>query len=69
MIVSATLLHPLTEIRLPTLAHTSALATPVVTTVFDATASTAIPAAIHGRTCFRLTLHPARVVESTGNVP
>jgi hypothetical protein len=69
LIVSATLLHPLTETRLPTLAHTSALATPVVTGAFDATASSAIPAAIHGRTCLRFMLRPARVVESIGNVP
>ena len=69
MIVSATLVHPLTEIRLPTLAQTSALATPVATTTFDVTASIAIPTAIHDRTCMRLTRRPAQVGESSGNAP
>ena len=69
MIVSATLLHPLTEIRLPTLAHTSALARLVVTTAFDVTANTAMPAAIQHRRCFGLMRRPAQVVESNDNVP
>jgi len=69
LIVSATLVHPLTEIRLPMPAQTSALATPVVTATFDVTASAAIPAAIHDRTCARFTRRSARVGESNGNVP
>ena len=53
--VSATLVHPLTETRLPTLAQTSALATPEgCTTAYisgiDVTANTAIPTAVQDRT-------------------
>jgi hypothetical protein len=53
--VSATLVHPLTETRLPTLAQTSALATPEgCTTAYisgiDVRANTAIPAAVQDRT-------------------
>jgi hypothetical protein len=49
------LVHPLTETRLPTLAQTSALATPEgCTTAYisgiDVRANAAIPAAIHDRT-------------------
>jgi hypothetical protein len=78
--VSATLVHPLTETRLPTLAQTSALATPEGCTTeyisgIDGTASSAIPTAIQGRThnviavSFAVTGRPARVMESTGNAP
>jgi len=78
--VSATLVHPLTETRLPTLAQTSALATPEGCTTehisgIDAIASIAVPAAIQDRAhrvvavSFRVTLHPAQVMESTDNVP
>jgi hypothetical protein len=53
--VSATLVHPLTETRLPTLAQTSALATLAgCTTAYisgiDVRAKTAIPAAVQDRT-------------------
>jgi len=53
--VSATLVHPLTETRLPTLAQTSALATPegctkVYISGIDVRANTAIPAAVQDRT-------------------
>lgn len=78
--MSATLVHPLTETRLPTLAQTSALATPEGCTTeyisgIDVTASIAIAAAIQGRTHnvsaepFVVTARPARVMESTGNAP
>ena len=53
--VSATLVHPLTETRLPTLAQTSALATPegcmtAYISGIDVRANTAIPAAVQDRT-------------------
>jgi hypothetical protein len=52
--VSATLVHPLTETRLPALTQTSALATPEgCTTAYisgiDVRAKTAVPAAIQDR--------------------
>ena len=78
--MSATLVHPLTETRLPTLAQTSALATAEGCTTeyisgIDVTATIAIPAAIHDRThnviavSFEVTGRPARVMESIGNAP
>jgi hypothetical protein len=71
--VSPTLVHPLTETRLPTLAQTSALATADGCTTqyisgIDAIATIAIPAAIQDR-AHRVTRHPAQVMESTGNAP
>jgi hypothetical protein len=74
------LVHPLTETRLPTLAQTSALATPEGCTTeyisgIDAKAIVAIPAATQDRihnliaVSFRVTGRSARVMASTGNVP
>ena len=61
--VSATLVHPLTETRLPTLAQTSAWATPEgCTTAYisgiHVRANTVIPAAVQDR--IELAAHPAR---------
>jgi hypothetical protein len=78
--VSPTLVHPLTETRLPTLAQTSALATADGCTTqyisgIDAIATIAIPAAIQDRAhnviavSFGVTRRPAQVMESTGNAP
>lgn len=76
--MSATLVQPLTETRLPTLAQTSALATAEGCTTeyisgIDVTAAIAIAAAIQGRihhvvaASFAITARPDRVMESTGN--
>jgi hypothetical protein len=78
--VSARLVHPLTETRLPTLAQTSALATAEGCTTqyisgIDAMATIAIPAAIQERThmviatSFGVTGRPARAMGSTGTAP
>lgn len=70
--MSATFVQPLTETRLPTLAQTSALATPEGCTTeyisgIEVTAIAAIPATSQDR--IPVTVRPARLRESTGSAP